>query len=107
MVRRGWRFRERLPRHRRTHPARAAVRPMGRTGHRRRGSGPARDLAGTHAPTPFERAAPSRPAPLPVMPLVWRTAARPEPDVVISSSHAFAHTVKLGAPQRTRHLSYV
>jgi glycosyltransferase involved in cell wall biosynthesis len=44
---------------------------------------------------------------LPVMPLVWRTLGRPAPDVVISSSHAFAHTVKLGDPGRTRHLSYV
>ncbi|GGL19549.1 glycosyltransferase [Mangrovihabitans endophyticus] len=44
---------------------------------------------------------------LPVMPLVWRTAGRPAPDVVISSSHAFAHTVKFGPPQRTRHVSYV
>jgi glycosyltransferase involved in cell wall biosynthesis len=44
---------------------------------------------------------------LPLMPLVWRTSGRPGPDVVISSSHAFAHTVKLGDPGRTRHLSYV
>jgi glycosyltransferase involved in cell wall biosynthesis len=56
------------------------------------------------ARTPLRR---SKALALPVMPLVWRTAGRPEPDVVISSSHAFAHTVKLGAPRRTRHLSYV
>jgi glycosyltransferase involved in cell wall biosynthesis len=41
------------------------------------------------------------------MPLVWRTSGRPAPDVVISSSHAFAHTVRLGEPEQTRHLSYV
>jgi glycosyltransferase involved in cell wall biosynthesis len=28
-------------------------------------------------------------------------------DVVISSSHAFAHTVRMGPPQETRYLSYV
>jgi glycosyltransferase involved in cell wall biosynthesis len=56
------------------------------------------------ARTPLRR---SKALALPVMPLVWRTAGRPEPDVVISSSHAFAHTVKLGAPERTRHLSYI
>lgn len=56
------------------------------------------------ARTPLRR---SKALALPVMPLVWRTAGRPAPDVVISSSHAFAHTVKLGVPERTRHLSYV
>ncbi|WP_245724636.1 glycosyltransferase [Micromonospora citrea] len=44
---------------------------------------------------------------LPLMPLVWRTLSRQRFDVVISSSHAFAHTVKLGAPETTTHLSYV
>ncbi|MFG1920162.1 glycosyltransferase [Micromonospora sp. NPDC048898] len=44
---------------------------------------------------------------LPFMPLVWRTLTRDHFDVVISSSHAFAHTVRLGKPDRTRHLSYV
>jgi glycosyltransferase involved in cell wall biosynthesis len=44
---------------------------------------------------------------LPIMPLVWRTSGRPRPDVVISSSHAFAHTVKFGEPSETRHLSYI
>lgn len=44
---------------------------------------------------------------LPMMPLVWRTLTREPFDVVISSSHAFAHTVRLGPPERTRHLSYV
>ncbi|MFY1695006.1 glycosyltransferase [Solwaraspora sp. WMMA2101] len=56
------------------------------------------------ARTPLRR---SKALALPVMPLVWRTAGRPAPDVVISSSHAFAHTVKFGDPARTRHLSYV
>ncbi|MDZ5441436.1 glycosyltransferase [Micromonospora sp. 4G57] len=44
---------------------------------------------------------------LPVMPLAWRTLSRDPFDVVVSSSHAFAHTVRLGPPERTRHLSYV
>ncbi|MET8148636.1 glycosyltransferase [Actinoplanes sp. NPDC049668] len=56
------------------------------------------------ARTPLRR---SKALALPLMPLVWRTSGRPAPDVVISSSHAFAHTVKLGDPRRTRHLSYV
>ncbi|MEU3452997.1 glycosyltransferase [Micromonospora sp. NPDC006766] len=46
-------------------------------------------------------------AALPLMPLVWRTLSRQRFDVVISSSHAFAHTVKLGPPETTTHLSYV
>ncbi|WP_326553434.1 glycosyltransferase [Micromonospora sp. NBC_01813] len=44
---------------------------------------------------------------LPVMPLVWRTLSREHFDVVLSSSHAFAHTVRLGQPGHTRHLSYI
>ena len=44
---------------------------------------------------------------LPAMPLVWRTLTSRKFDVVISSSHAFAHTVKLGDPAQTRHLSYI
>ncbi|KUL42351.1 glycosyltransferase [Actinoplanes awajinensis] len=44
---------------------------------------------------------------LPAMPLVWRTLTSEKFDVVVSSSHAFAHTVKLGDPKRTRHLSYI
>lgn len=44
---------------------------------------------------------------LPVMPLVWRTLTRERFDVVISSSHALAHTVRLGPPTGTRYLSYV
>jgi glycosyltransferase involved in cell wall biosynthesis len=44
---------------------------------------------------------------LPAMPLVWRTLTNHKFDVVISSSHAFAHTVRLGDPARTRHLSYI
>jgi glycosyltransferase involved in cell wall biosynthesis len=44
---------------------------------------------------------------LPLMPLVWRTLTRERFDVVISSSHAFAHTVKTGPVHGTRYLSYV
>ncbi len=44
---------------------------------------------------------------LAVMPLAWRTLTRERFDVVISSSHAFAHTVRIGSPERTRYLSYV
>ena len=56
------------------------------------------------AATPLRHA---KAAALPLMPLVWRTLTRQRFDVVISSSHAFAHTVRLGPEQRTRHLSYV
>ena len=56
------------------------------------------------ARTPLRR---SKALALPVMPLVWRTLSREPFDVVISSSHAFAHTVRLGRPGQTRHLSYV
>ncbi|MEH0980983.1 glycosyltransferase [Micromonospora sp. CPCC 205556] len=44
---------------------------------------------------------------LPLMPMTWRTLTRQRFDVVLSSSHAFAHTVKLGPPETTRYLSYV
>jgi glycosyltransferase involved in cell wall biosynthesis len=44
---------------------------------------------------------------LPLMPLAWRTLGRGPFDVVISSSHAFAHTVRLGGHPDTRYLSYV
>src|SRR5215470_16290381 len=44
---------------------------------------------------------------LPVMPLAWRTLTRERFDVVVSSTHAFAHTVRIGSPERTRYLSYV
>lgn len=44
---------------------------------------------------------------LPLMPLAWRTLTREHFDVVISSSHAFAHTVKIGSTKHTRYLSYV
>lgn len=54
--------------------------------------------------TPLRR---SKALALPVMPLVWRTLSRARFDVVISSSHAFAHTVRLGSPESTRYLSYV
>lgn len=54
--------------------------------------------------TPLRR---SKALALPLMPLVWRTSHRSPVDVVISSSHAFAHTAKLGPPEGTRHLSYV
>jgi glycosyltransferase involved in cell wall biosynthesis len=56
------------------------------------------------ARTPLRR---SKALALPVMPLAWRTLDRARFDVVISSSHAFAHTVRLGSPDRTRYLSYV
>ncbi|GIH14094.1 glycosyltransferase [Rugosimonospora africana] len=56
------------------------------------------------ARTPLRR---SKAAALPVMPLAWRTLDRTRFDVVISSTHAFAHTVRLGPPERTRYLSYV
>ncbi|GAB1642016.1 glycosyltransferase [Krasilnikovia sp. MM14-A1259] len=54
--------------------------------------------------TPLKR---SKALALPAMPLVWRTLSKETFDVVVSSSHAFAHTVKLGDPDRTRHLSYI
>jgi glycosyltransferase involved in cell wall biosynthesis len=55
--------------------------------------------------TPLRR---SKPLALPVMPLAWRTLDRSARyDVVISSSHAFAHTVRLGSPEHTRYLSSV
>jgi glycosyltransferase involved in cell wall biosynthesis len=44
---------------------------------------------------------------LPLMPLTWRTLTRERFDVVISSSHAFAHTVKIGSSADTRYLSYI
>lgn len=56
------------------------------------------------ARTPLTR---SKALALPLMPLVWRTLTRERYDVVISSSHAFAHTVRLGSPEQTRYLSYV
>jgi len=56
------------------------------------------------ARTPLKR---SKALALPAMPLVWRTLTNQQFDVVISSSHAFAHTVKLGDPEHTRHLSYI
>jgi glycosyltransferase involved in cell wall biosynthesis len=56
------------------------------------------------ARTPLRR---SKALALPVMPVTWRTLTRRRFDVVISSSHAFAHTVKTGQPEATRFLSYV
>ena len=56
------------------------------------------------ARTPLRR---TKAGALPLMPLAWRTLSRERFDVVISSSHAFAHTVRLGPPDRTRYLSYV
>jgi glycosyltransferase involved in cell wall biosynthesis len=44
---------------------------------------------------------------LPLMPLAWRTLTAEKFDVVISSSHAFAHTVRLRGAGDTRHLSYI
>jgi glycosyltransferase involved in cell wall biosynthesis len=54
--------------------------------------------------TPLRRA---KALALPLMPLAWRTLTRERFDVVISSSHAFAHTVRMGSPDGTRYLSYV
>jgi len=54
--------------------------------------------------TPLRRA---KALALPIMPLAWRTLTRQRFDVVISSTHAFAHTVRAGSPERTRYLSYV
>ena len=56
------------------------------------------------ARTPLRR---SKALALPVMPLAWRTLTRSRFDVVVSSTHAFAHTVKMGDPEQTRYLSYV
>ncbi|MFD2764413.1 glycosyltransferase [Micromonospora eburnea] len=56
------------------------------------------------ARTPLTR---SKALALPFMPLVWRRWDGGPVDVVISSSHAFAHTARFGPPERTRHLSYV
>jgi glycosyltransferase involved in cell wall biosynthesis len=56
------------------------------------------------ARTPLRR---SKALALPVMPIAWRTLTRRRFDVVISSSHAFAHTVKTAEPEQTRFLSYV
>jgi glycosyltransferase involved in cell wall biosynthesis len=56
------------------------------------------------ARTPLRR---SKALALPLMPLAWRTLARTGYDVVISSSHAFAHTVRFGSAAHTRYLSYV
>lgn len=52
--------------------------------------------------TPLRR---SKALALPMMPLAWRTLTRDRYDVVLSSSHAFAHTVKLN--DDARYLSYV
>jgi glycosyltransferase involved in cell wall biosynthesis len=46
-------------------------------------------------------------ASLPVMPLVWRTQRSPVYDLVISSSHCFAHTVRFPAARHATYLSYV
>ncbi|MFG3701481.1 glycosyltransferase [Micromonospora sp. NPDC047620] len=56
------------------------------------------------ARTPLRR---TKAGALPLMPLVWRTLSHERFDLVISSSHAFAHTVRLGSPDQTRYLSYV
>ncbi|WP_305782739.1 glycosyltransferase [Symbioplanes lichenis] len=62
---------------------------------------PAADLHETWlARTPLRR---SKALALPLMPLAWRTT-KIDAEVVISSSHAFAHTVNAGD---ARHLSYV
>ncbi|GGM05633.1 glycosyltransferase [Dactylosporangium sucinum] len=56
------------------------------------------------ARTPLRKA---KPLALPAMPLAWRTLTRESFDVVLSSSHAFAHTVKMGSNEATRYLSYI
>ena len=56
------------------------------------------------ARTPLRR---SKPLALPLMPLVWRTLSRQRFDVVVSSSHAFAHLARFGHRPDTRYLSYV
>ncbi|MBO0870382.1 MAG: glycosyltransferase, partial [Micromonosporaceae bacterium] len=56
------------------------------------------------ARTPLRRA---KPLALPAMPLTWRTLTRERFEVVISSSHAMAHTVKMGSSEQTRYLSYI
>ncbi|MEU9504725.1 glycosyltransferase [Micromonospora sp. NPDC048170] len=56
------------------------------------------------ARTPLRR---SKALALPLMPLTWRTLTREKFDVVVSSSHAFAHTVKIGSSPDTRYLSYI
>ena len=49
----------------------------------------------------------SKMAALPVMPLAWHTQSAPGYDVVLSSSHAFAHTVRFRGSRDAVHLSYV
>lgn len=56
------------------------------------------------ASTPLRR---SKALALPMMPLVWRTLSRQRFDVVVSSSHAFAHLTRFGRRPDTRYLSYV
>jgi glycosyltransferase involved in cell wall biosynthesis len=56
------------------------------------------------ARTPLRHA---KPLALPVMPITWRTLTREHYDVVITSSHALAHTVKVASDEQTRYLSYV
>lgn len=54
--------------------------------------------------TPLRR---SKALALPLMPLTWRTLSNERFDVVISSSHAFAHTVKFRSSPDARYLSYI
>ncbi|MFG3302233.1 glycosyltransferase [Micromonospora chersina] len=56
------------------------------------------------ARTPLRR---SKALALPLMPLTWRTLSSERFDVVISSSHAFAHTVKFRSSPDARYLSYI
>jgi glycosyltransferase involved in cell wall biosynthesis len=56
------------------------------------------------ANTPLRR---SKALALPVMPLAWRTLSRQRFDIVVSSSHAFAHLIRFGRQPDTRYLSYV
>lgn len=56
------------------------------------------------ARTPLRR---SKALALPLMPLTWRTLSTERFDVVISSSHAFAHTVRFRSSPQARYLSYI
>ena len=49
----------------------------------------------------------SKPLALPLMPLAWRSLSRQNFDVVVTSSHAFAHLARVGRQPDTRYLSYV
>jgi glycosyltransferase involved in cell wall biosynthesis len=54
--------------------------------------------------TPLRR---SKMAALPLMPLAWSTQRSPRYDVVLSSSHSFAHTVRFPSSRQAAYLTYV